>query len=189
MFRFRRMRKLKDAIVIEVEKHVDERGMFFESYKKSDFMAAGINYDFVQDNCSISGKNVLRGLHFQAYPHIQGKLVRVARGSIMDVIVDIRPASGTFLQWESIKLNDQEGSMLWVPPGFAHGFLALEDNTQVIYKTTAEYDPSLDSGIRWNDPDIGIEWPVDSPMLSAKDRSLKLVSEIDLEATIGDGIK
>ncbi|MCL4314222.1 MAG: dTDP-4-dehydrorhamnose 3,5-epimerase [Candidatus Thermoplasmatota archaeon] len=180
---------LRDAVIIEVEKHSDARGIFFESYKKSDFQKTGIEHEFVQDNYSLSRKNVLRGLHFQAYPRIQGKLVRVLNGRIMDVIVDIRPGSDTFLKWESIELSWDNGIALWVPPGFAHGFIALEDETQVMYKTTAEYDPALDSGIIWNDPKIGIKWPVANPLLSDKDRSLPHVSDLDLDSMIGVGQK
>ena len=170
-FKFRKL-EIPDVILIESKVFEDERGFFMETYKASEFKANGIPYDFVQDNHSKSQKGVLRGLHYQLKPMEQGKLVRCIRGRIWDVAVDIRKGSPWYGKWVAIELSEENKLMLWVPPGFAHGFVALEDNTEVIYKVTKEYAPKLDRGIIWNDPDIGIEWPIDNPILSKKDSKL-----------------
>ena len=139
-----------------------------ETYRLDTFQAAGISAPFVQDNHSRSAKGVLRGLHYQE-PNAQGKLVRCTRGAIFDVAVDIRRGSPTFRQWFGIELSDANKLMLWVPPGFAHGFCAMEDGSDLVYKCTTLYDPTSDRAILWNDPEIGIEWPIAEPVLSEKD--------------------
>jgi dTDP-4-dehydrorhamnose 3,5-epimerase len=163
---------IPDVILIRRAIYVDQRGSFAESYKKSAFHDAGLSHDFVQDNIVSSSANVLRGLHYQLDPMAQGKLVAVIRGRILDVAVDIRPRQASFGKWVAATLTDTGGEMLWVPPGFAHGYLVLSDSADVQYKVTAEYEPALDRGIRWNDPTIGIPWPTESPVLSDKDRDL-----------------
>ncbi|MCX7655714.1 MAG: dTDP-4-dehydrorhamnose 3,5-epimerase [Treponemataceae bacterium] len=150
---------LEGLIIIEPRLFADERGFFMEFYRASDFAAAGIGVSFVQDNHSRSCRGTLRGLHFQRAPHAQGKLVRVTRGSLWDVAVDLRPHSSTFGKWYAIELSETNRKMLWIPPGFAHGFLALEDNTELQYKCTAEYHAPSDGGVRWDDPDLAIPWP------------------------------
>ena len=148
----------------------DDRGVFFESYNAASFAeVCGAGHAFVQDNHSVSRAGVLRGLHYQQAPGAQGKLVRVIRGEIFDVAVDIRPESPTFGQWEGIVLSAENHQQLWIPAGFAHGFLALTD-CEVLYKTDAYYAPALEHSIRWDDPEIGIAWPLKgAPIQSAKD--------------------
>ena len=149
----------------------DERGFFTESYNKRVFdEAAGAKVEFVQDNHSRSTRGVLRGLHYQLPPRAQGKLVRVAAGEIFDVAVDMRRSSTTFGRWFGVVLSADKGNQLWIPPGFAHGFLTLSDTADVLYKATDYYDPACERSVIWNDPDIGIEWPPqDRPLLSRKD--------------------
>ena len=159
---------LPGVLVIEPGVHADERGFFLETYHLDRFRDAGIPGVFVQDNHSRSRRGVLRGLHYQE-PKQQGKLVRCSRGTIFDVAVDIRAGSPRFGHWFSIELDDRQQRMLWVPPGFAHGFCALTDDCDVTYKCTGYYDPPSEQSILWNDPDIGIRWPVENPSLSAKD--------------------
>ena len=137
----------------------DDRGWFSEVYKDSDFSAAGIAGPFLQDNHSVSAVGTVRGLHYQLPPHAQGKLVRVVRGRVWDVAVDIRRASSTCGTWVGAELSAENGEMLWVPPGFAHGFVALEDDTHLTYKCTAEYHKDSERAIRWDDPDLAIAWP------------------------------
>ncbi len=163
---------LKGLIQIDFKRFDDDRGSFFETFKASDFAGAGISEIFMQDNHSISSKGVLRGLHFQRAPHAQGKLVRVIRGSAWDVAVDMRPESTTFRKWEALELSSSNSSMLYIPPGFAHGFLSLCEGTELVYKCTAEYHASSDGGIRWDDPALGIEWPTRDVILSRKDAEL-----------------
>lgn len=160
---------IPDIILITPKFFTDPRGFFIESYRESNFRDNGITFTFKQDNQSKSAKNVLRGLHYQLEPHAQGKLVGVITGKIFDVAVDIRKGSPTFGKWVSAELSEENKKMLWIPPGFAHGFLSLEDNTNVLYKTTSEYDKDSEAGIIWNDPEIGIKWPVNNPLLSDKD--------------------
>lgn len=163
---------LEGLVLVEPKVFPDERGFFLESYKESDFMRAGIHGNFVQDNHSLSKKDVIRGLHFQHAPKPQGKLVRVVRGAVWDVAVDIRPDSPNFKKWYAIELSESNNRMIFIPPGFAHGFAALADDTHLIYKCTQEYDAALDAGIRFDDPDIGVEWPVRLPIVSEKDAKL-----------------
>jgi dTDP-4-dehydrorhamnose 3,5-epimerase len=160
---------IPDVMLIKSKVFRDERGFFLETYKQDDFAAAGIAGHFPQDNHSYSRRNVLRGLHYQIDPFAQGKLVRCVIGRIFDVAIDIRRGSPYYGKWVGSKLSDRNQCMLYVPPGFAHGFVVLSESAEVSYKCTCEYSPKHDRGIIWNDPDIGIEWPVSSPILSAKD--------------------
>jgi dTDP-4-dehydrorhamnose 3,5-epimerase len=170
--------EIKGLVLVEPRVFPDERGVFMESYKESDFIANGINYKFAQDNHSLSKKNVIRGLHFQRDPKAQGKLVRVIKGTAWDVAVDLRKESTTYKKWLGAELSENNNSMLFIPPGFAHGFVALSDDVHLLYKCTVEYDAKLDAGIRWNDPDIRVEWPVKNPIVSEKDRMLPLFQEV-----------
>lgn len=150
--------EIPGVIVIQPKLFGDSRGYFMETYKKSDFAEAGITKEFVQDNESASVKGVLRGLHFQK-DHTQGKLVRVIRGEVYDVAVDVRPGSETFGKWVGIILSSEKKNMLYIPEGFAHGFLVLSDIAEFIYKCTDVYDPASEGGIPWNDKTINVEWP------------------------------
>lgn len=156
-FKFENM-KLPGVIVIEPQIFGDSRGYFMETYKYNEFAIAGIDKPFVQDNESLSTKGVLRGLHFQK-EHTQGKLVRVTRGEVFDVAVDVRPGSDTFGQWTGITLSSEKKNMLYIPEGFAHGFLVLSDTAEFVYKCTDIYDPSSEGGIPWNDKTIAVKWP------------------------------
>lgn len=166
-FIFERL-SIPDIIRVESRAFNDERGYFKETYKKSEFEKANILMSFVQDNVSWSQKYVLRGLHFQRNPHAQGKLVSVMSGKILDVAVDLREGSQTYGKYVSEILSDENHRLLWVPPGFAHGFLALEESV-VHYKVTREYNKESESGIMWNDSIIDIDWPIEKPLLSGKD--------------------
>lgn len=170
-----RSKNIPDVISIKCEYYSDERGFFEETFKSSIFKSKGINFDFVQDNHSFSRKGVIRGLHFQVYPKEQGKLVSVISGKILDVAVDVRPDSQYFGKWTSAILSGDNHTMLWIPPGFAHGFIALQDS-HVVYKTTNEYSFEHERGILWNDPEIGVEWHEDNPIVSEKDRKLMTFS-------------
>ncbi len=171
--------RLAGVLLISPEVFRDARGFFLESYNHAQFAAAGIPEAFVQDNHSRSAKGALRGLHFQRDPMAQGKLVRVIRGNIFDVVVDIRPESPTFGHWLGEPLSAESMRMLYVPPGFAHGFLALQDDTDVLYKVTQPYSPAHDRGIIWNDPTLKIAWPdVGMPYaVSDKDRAYPRLHE------------
>lgn len=162
---------LPEVLLMQPRVLEDERGTFFESFNQARFdEAVGYPVQFVQDNHSLSKRNVLRGLHFQSAPHEQGKLVRVAQGKVFDVVVDVRPHSPRFGRWVGAYLDDQNKHQLWIPPGFAHGFLAISDAAQFLYKTTSYYAPSAEKCLAWNDPDIGIVWPLNgSPTISDKD--------------------
>ena len=161
---------IPEVILFEPKVFGDDRGFFFESFNQREFNAAtGTDLCFVQDNHSRSAKGVLRGLHYQL-GQPQGKLVRVVRGAVFDVAVDIRPASPTFGKWFGLELNEHDHRQLWVPPGLAHGFLVLSDSVDFLYKTTDYYAPALERCIVWNDPTLAIDWPVDrNPVLSVKD--------------------
>ncbi len=161
--------EIPDVIVFEPDVYRDSRGSFFESWQERRFSEAGINEAFVQDNQSVSGKGVLRGLHFQQPPHAQGKLVRVARGAVMDVAVDLRKASPTYGKWVSQILSEDNHLMMWVPKGFAHGFITLEEDTVFLYKCTGFYNKAAEQTILWNDPDLNIPWGVEQPLVSEKD--------------------
>ncbi len=175
--------KLEPAGLVLVKPRVfaDERGFFIETYKLSDFARAGINENFTQDNHSRSVKNVLRGLHYQKPPFAQGKLVRCISGRILDVAVDMRKDSVTFRKWEAVELSSDNAHMLYLPEGFAHGFLVLSDTAEIMYKCTREFSPAHDAGIRWNDPQLGIKWGITDPVLSAKDLNLPLLEDIKAE--------
>lgn len=162
---------LQGVMLITPDVHGDERGFFMETYTKTAFERHGIDAEFVQWNHSMSGKNVLRGLHFQE-SHPQGKLVRVIRGEVFDVVVDIRPGSPDSGKWLGFTLSDRNKLQLFVPPGFAHGFCVTSDQAEFIYGCTDYYCPGGERGIIWNDPDIGVAWPVKDPILSAKDKKL-----------------
>jgi dTDP-4-dehydrorhamnose 3,5-epimerase len=162
---------LTQLLVLTPRYFRDERGFFVESYNKRAFAeAVGADFEFVQDNHSRSTRGVLRGLHYQLPPHAQGKLVRVANGEIFDVAVDLRGGSPTFGRWFGVVLSAEKGNQLWIPPGFAHGFCTLSETADVLYKATDYYAPDCERSVAWNDPDIGIDWPLDiEPVLSAKD--------------------
>lgn len=173
-------KEIKGLYVIEPLKHIDLRGYFMETYNKNDFEEAGLNMDFVQDNESSSVRGVLRGLHFQKhYP--QGKLVRVMRGNVFDVAVDLRPSSDTFLMWYGVELSEDNYRQFYIPEGFAHGFLVISEVAQFAYKVTDFYHPGDEGGLMYNDPQIGIEWPVSNDMkliLSEKDKMWPGVKEV-----------
>lgn len=163
----------KGVKIIQPRVFGDARGFFMETYKKSDFVKAGITEDFVQDNHSHSSKGVLRGIHFQTGSFAQGKLARCIKGAVWDVAVDLRADSVTFGQWYGIELTEENMTMLYIPPGFGHGFVTLKDKTHFLYKCTSEYNQESDSGIIWNDSDINIEWPIkENISLSDKDTAL-----------------
>jgi len=166
--------KIPDLLIIKPSVFKDDRGYFFESYNKGKFIEQGIDQNFVQDNESKSMKGVLRGLHFQKPPFAQGKLVRVMKGAVLDVAVDLRRKSSTYGQWASIELTEDNKFMYWIPPGFAHGFVTLEDDTVFFYKCTNMYNKESESSIRWNDPSLNIHWGIDSPILSEKDKKSPL---------------
>ncbi len=170
---------IKDLFIIQPKIFEDERGYFYESYNKVAFEKIGIKEEFVQDNQSLSQKNVLRGLHFQNPPYAQGKLVRAIKGSILDVAVDIRKKSKTYGQHFDIVLSEINKTMLWIPPGFAHGFLTLEDNTIFSYKCTNIFNKASEDTIVWNDKTLNIQWGVDNPTLSEKDKTGKRFEDFE----------
>ena len=161
--------KLAGVKIIEPRVFGDARGFFLETFQADRYAEHGMTLPFVQDNHSRSGKGVLRGLHFQKTKP-QGKLVRVVRGEVFDVAVDVRPGSPTFGQWEGVVLSDDNKRQYWIPPGLAHGFVVLSESADFEYKCTDYYDPSDEGCLLWNDPAVGIEWPVSAPLLSAKDQ-------------------
>jgi len=160
---------LPGVTIIEPKVFSDERGYLMETYKRSEFLAAGVDADFVQENHSRSEYGTLRGLHLQRQPKAQGKLVRVIDGTVFDVVADVRHGSPTFGQWVSVILSSENRRSLFVPAGYAHGFCVTSAEAQVVYKMTAEYAPELEEGIRWDDPVLGITWPISSPRLSVRD--------------------
>jgi dTDP-4-dehydrorhamnose 3,5-epimerase len=168
---------LPDVILVEPDVHRDQRGFFLETYHQRKYAEGGIAGSFVQDNHSRSVKGTLRGLHAQRqYP--QGKLVRAVEGEMFDVAVDIRPASATFGRWVGVRLSGENLRQLYIPPGFAHGFCVLSDIVHVEYKCTDFYRPEDEIGVAWNDPDIGIAWPIAEPVISAKDRGLPRLRDL-----------
>ena len=177
-FRFQRLR-IPELILVEPRVFKDSRGFLMESYKKSDFAANGISAEFVQDIHSHSVSGVLRGLHYQLHPKAQAKLVRVVKGEVFDVAVDIRGNAPTFGQWEGVVLSEENFRMFFIPEGFAHGFCVLSDEAEFAYKVTAEFAPDLDRGIVWDDPAIAIDWPVADPILSRKDLELPLLADAE----------
>lgn len=170
---------IEGLVIIEPQVFGDDRGFFLESWNRRIFADLGLDLDFVQDNHSRSARGVLRGLHYQQ-PNPQGKLVRVVNGRAWDVAVDLRAGSPTYGKWAGIELSAQNKRLFWVPPGFAHGFVSLEEGTDFLYKCTDFYDPSNEHSLMWNDPQVGIEWPLEglAPQLSAKDQVGKPLSEV-----------
>jgi dTDP-4-dehydrorhamnose 3,5-epimerase len=170
--------RLDGLVLLEPAMHGDARGFFMETFRADVAVQHGIPVDFVQDNHSRSRRGTLRGIHFQTHPG-QGKLVRVARGRVFDVAVDLRCGSPTFGQWEGVELDDERGRMLWIPVGFGHGFVVLSEVADFVYKCTNYYDPATESGIRFDDPEIGIVWPGDVDLLySERDATAPLLSEV-----------
>jgi dTDP-4-dehydrorhamnose 3,5-epimerase len=171
---------IPEVLIIEPKVFGDERGFFYESFNQRAWEeATGLKSNFVQDNHSRSVKGVLRGLHYQLPPAAQGKLVRCVVGEVFDVAVDIRRSSSTFGKWVAVNLSAENKRQLWIPEGFAHGFLVLSEEAEFLYKATAYYAPELEHGISWNDPDVKIDWPViENLALSAKDKSAKLLREV-----------
>ena len=177
-FEFERL-GIHDVVLIKPRVFSDARGQFLETYKQSEFGRFGIRGPFTQGNHSISGRDVLRGLHYQADPKAQAKLVRVVVGEIFDVAVDIRENSPTYGQWVAATLSAVNRAMLYIPIGFAHGFCVLSKVAEVLYMASEEYSPSHERGIIWNDPKLSIDWPIDSPILSAKDAALPGLRAVD----------
>ncbi len=172
---------LPGVMVVETAVHADARGQFMELWNAERYRAVGLDQTFVQDNISISERHVLRGLHFQ-WPQPQGKLVSVASGEIFDVAVDIRVGSPTFGRWEGFTLSSAEGTQLYIPEGFAHGFATISARAVVVYKCTTRYNPSTERVLRWNDPAFGIDWPVREPILSPRDAAAPGVAELPTTA-------
>jgi dTDP-4-dehydrorhamnose 3,5-epimerase len=169
-FRFERL-EIPDLVLIEPRLVSDNRGFFMETYKHSEYAAQGVKDVFVQENHSRSSRRTLRGLHYQKDPRAQGKLVRVIIGEIFDVALDIRKGSATYGKWVGVTLSEKNNTMLYVPPGFAHGFCVLSEEAEVIYKVTKEYAPEYEAGILWNDSSLKIEWPLNDLILSERDRA------------------
>ncbi|MCF8331787.1 MAG: dTDP-4-dehydrorhamnose 3,5-epimerase [Bacteroidales bacterium] len=171
--------EIPDLYVVEPRVFQDDRGYFFESYNEYKLKEQGLDIKFVQDNESKSQKHVLRGLHFQKPPFAQGKLVRVIKGKVLDVAVDIRQGSPTFGRYHAVEISEENKRMFWIPPGFAHGFVTLENGTIFFYKCTDFYNKESEGSILWNDPELNIQWGVDSPILSEKDQNAQRFSQFD----------
>lgn len=174
--------KIPDVIVFQPKIYQDDRGFFMETYQKNFFEQIGIDHEFVQDNHSSSRKFTLRGLHYQVF-HTQGKLVRAVIGEIFDVAVDLRKSSKYFGKWVGVTLSEKNKKVLWIPPGFAHGFVALSDRADVVYKATDFYDPKSDRSVRWNDPELAIDWPIPenvTPVISKKDSTAPLLKDAEI---------
>ena len=170
--------RIDGLVLVEPDVHGDARGFFVETFRADAWAAEGVDAAFVQDNQSRSRRGTLRGLHFQTHPG-QAKLVRVAHGAVLDVVVDLRRGSPTFGQWEGVELTDERGEVLWIPVGFGHGFLVMSEVADFVYKCTNYYDPATEAGIRYDDPDVGVAWPSDIELLySARDAEAPLLSEI-----------
>lgn len=170
--------KLNGLWIIEPRVFGDNRGFFMETWSKREFEAHGLIFDFVQDNHSAStAKGTLRGLHFQRGDRAQAKLIRCVRGAVQDVAVDLRPSSPTFKQWQAVELTEENKRMLLIPRGFGHGFVTLTDHVDFLYRADNPYAPEADGGIIWNDPELGIDWGIDNPILSEKDKSLPLFQD------------
>ena len=172
--------RIPEVLILEPKVFGDERGFFMETYNEARYREAGLPSNFVQDNLSLSARNVLRGLHFQN-PDQQGKLVHVLQGEVFDVAVDIRAGSPTFGEWEGITLSAENKRQFWVPEGFAHGFVVTSDTALFAYKCSAPYNAKADAGVRWNDPEIGIKWPVEEPTLSEKDKNAPVLRDLPAE--------
>lgn len=184
-FKFEKL-DIPDVVLVTPQTFKDSRGFFMETYKMSDFEASSIISNIKQTNFSVSQKNVLRGLHYQLNPSAQGKLVQCLRGSAFDVAVDIRKGSPYFGRWVSALVSAENRNILWVPEGFAHGFLTLEDNTEIMYSNTSEYSKKDERGIIWNDPDIAIKWPINDVLLSDKDMLNPRLSDAEINFIYGD---
>jgi dTDP-4-dehydrorhamnose 3,5-epimerase len=169
--------RLDGLVLVEPQVHGDSRGFFLETYARDEWKALGVDADFVQQNHSRSSHGTLRGLHFQTSPG-QAKLLRCARGEILDVAVDLRKDSPTFGEWEGHVLDDEGGRQLYVPIGFAHGFVVLSEVADVCYQVSSLYDPATEAGIAWDDPEVGVDWQVDEPLLSERDKTAPRLSEI-----------
>jgi dTDP-4-dehydrorhamnose 3,5-epimerase len=169
--------ELDGVVLIEPDVHGDERGFLVETFRDDGWRELGVEVGFVQENHSRSGRGILRGLHFQTSPG-QAKLVRCLRGRIWDVAVDLRRDSATYRRWEGYELDDERHRQLLVPAGFGHGFCVLSDQADVAYKLSSYYDPATEAGIAWDDPDVGIEWPISEPVLSERDRTAPRLAEI-----------
>ncbi len=172
--------EISDVILIKPSVFKDERGFFMETYKHSDFVTNGITQRFTQDNHSKSDKNILRGLHFQTNPKAQAKILRCLSGEIYDVAVDIRKNSSTYKKWVGAVLSEENKHQLYIPEGFAHGFLVLSESAEVAYKASDEYSPQHDAGIRWDDPEINVNWGIKDPLVSEKDKNLPFLKDIDV---------
>jgi dTDP-4-dehydrorhamnose 3,5-epimerase len=172
---------LPGVVLVELKSFSDSRGYFMETWSRDRYAEAGLSEPFVQDNLSYSGQGVLRGLHFQ-HPRGQGKLVQVLSGEVYDVAVDIRPDSPSFGRWTGQVLSDQNRLQVYVPAGFAHGFCVLSDSALFVYKCTDFYDPKTEGGVLWNDPDLGIRWPVEHPLVSDKDSLFPRLKDIPLDS-------
>jgi len=176
-FEFKKL-DIPDVVFIKPKVFEDERGFFMETYKKEEFEKAGIKGDFIQDNHSKSKYGVLRGLHFQKEPYAQAKIVRCIRGIIYDVAVDLRKNSSYFGKYVAVILSEYNKHQLYIPRGFAHGFVVLSNEAEIVYKVDNIYAPDYESGLMWNDPDINIKWPVDNPIISEKDKKLPTLKEL-----------
>ena len=170
---------IPDLVIIEPDVFGDHRGFFKETYNAQHFQDLGLELNFVQDNVSFSGKGILRGLHFQAPPHAQGKLVTVLSGKVIDVAVDIRKDSPTYGEHRAVELSGENHRMFWVPPGFAHGFAVLSEQAYFCYKCTGFYNREAEGGLMWNDPSLNIDWQLDTPILSKKDKDYSPFTEFD----------
>jgi len=177
-FRFQRL-EIPELLLGEAKAFEDQRGFFMETYNRSEFSAIGVPEVFVQDNYSHSRRGVLRGLHYQKQPRAQAKLVMAFKGEMFDVALDIRKGSPTYGQWVGVVLSSKKRQMLYIPVGFAHGFCVLSKDANIVYKVTEEYAPELERGIVWDDPEIGIRWPIEQPILSPKDARLPPLKEAD----------
>ena len=183
-FSFREL-EIPGMILVHTDRWGDARGFFEETYRRAPFAQGGIGVEFVQDNFARSARGVLRGLHFQLPPQPQGKLVRVSRGRVFDVGVDLRKGSPTYGRWVGVTLSEEGGELLYLPPGLAHGYCVLSPEADLAYKVTSEYAPELDSGILWNDPQVGVDWPLADPILSTKDQGLPLLADFESPFSLG----
>ena len=171
---------IPEVITIESQRKLDNRGEFIKIFNNEDFVVKGIKYEFVEDSISISKKNVLRGLHYQLHPNLEGKLIVVINGKIFDVAVDLRKNSLTFGKWISTILSGEMKQMIWIPEGFAHGFFSLSDNTEIMYKMTSHYDAKMQRGIIWNDVSLNIDWPSKDPIISERDSKFPTLKNAEI---------
>lgn len=169
---------IEGLLIIQPDVYFDERGYFLETYNKEKWKELGINFDFMQDNQSQSSEGVLRGLHFQNPPYAQGKLVSVIAGAVIDIAVDLRKKSKTYGSYFALELSEQNKTIFWIPPGFAHGFVSLQDNTIFSYKCTQVYNKQSEASIRWDDTDLAIDWKIQNPIISEKDRNAPFFKEL-----------